>query len=209
MGWYIARSGHRPPRMTQQYALSRAIADGDPTRHHITTDHKDETGVLPQSINGDENASAGYRKICGSVNGSESISTAVAQIVAGNRDLAARTGRAGQLELKKRRRRWNRLPPRLNTADHTSEATKTPPPPKRGENNGEMMNRDAEMRVINDTAIVCRISSISLILLPSDQYSGAERAVLKRRARANMGVVSAVVAGEVRQLAQKQRPVSQ
>lgn len=109
MGWYIVRSITRP--LDEAVRFAEAIADGDLTRH-ITTDYKDETGVLLQAL------MAMKTRLLDIVqevqNGSESISTAAAQIVAGNQDLAAlRKNRPARL--KKRRRRWNRLPPRLKT----------------------------------------------------------------------------------------------
>ncbi len=107
MGWYIVRSITRP--LDDAVRFAEAIADGDLTRH-ITTDYKDETGVLLQAL------MAMKTRLLDIVqevqNGSESISTAAAQIVAGNRDWR-RVRKSRPARLKKRRRRWNRLPPRL------------------------------------------------------------------------------------------------
>ncbi|EAZ2663513.1 HAMP domain-containing protein [Salmonella enterica] len=91
MGWYIVRSITRP--LDDAVRFAEAIADGDLTRH-ITTDYKDETGVLLQAL------MAMKTRLLDIVqevqNGSESISTAAAQIVAGNQDLAARAGEHGR-----------------------------------------------------------------------------------------------------------------
>ncbi|EHU0116155.1 MCP four helix bundle domain-containing protein [Salmonella enterica subsp. enterica serovar Cerro] len=91
MGWYIVRSITRP--LDEAVRFAEAIADGDLTRH-ITTDYKDETGVLLQAL------MAMKTRLLDIVqevqNGSESISTAAAQIVAGNQDLAARAGEHGR-----------------------------------------------------------------------------------------------------------------
>ncbi len=109
MGWYIVRSITRP--LDEAVRFAEAIADGDLTRH-ITTDYKDETGVLLQAL------MAMKTRLLDIVqevqNGSESISTAAAQIVAGNR-IWPRVRKNRPARLKKRRRRWNRLPPRLKT----------------------------------------------------------------------------------------------
>ncbi|EAW8218600.1 HAMP domain-containing protein [Salmonella enterica subsp. enterica] len=87
MGWYIVRSITRP--LDDAVRFAEAIADGDLTRH-ITTDYKDETGVLLQAL------MAMKTRLLDIVqevqNGSESISTAAAQIVAGEvRQLAQKS----------------------------------------------------------------------------------------------------------------------
>ncbi len=63
---------------------------------HITTDYKDETGVLLQALMAMKTRSLDIVQEVQKRFG-ESISTAAAQIVAGNRDLGGAYGRAGQL----------------------------------------------------------------------------------------------------------------
>lgn len=119
MGWYIVRSITRP--LDEAVRFAEAIADGDLTRH-ITTDYKDETGVLLQAL------MAMKTRLLDIVqevqNGSESISTAAAQIVAGNRDLAARTEEQAS-SVEETAASMEQITATVkNTADHTSEATK-------------------------------------------------------------------------------------
>ncbi|MCQ3049356.1 methyl-accepting chemotaxis protein [Salmonella enterica] len=119
MGWYIVRSITRP--LDDAVRFAEAIADGDLTRH-ITTDYKDETGVLLQAL------MAMKTRLLDIVqevqNGSESISTAAAQIVAGNQDLAARTEEQAS-SVEETAASMEQITATVkNTADHTSEATK-------------------------------------------------------------------------------------
>ncbi|EAA7628223.1 methyl-accepting chemotaxis protein [Salmonella enterica subsp. enterica serovar Cerro] len=149
MGWYIVRSITRP--LDEAVRFAEAIADGDLTRH-ITTDYKDETGVLLQAL------MAMKTRLLDIVqevqNGSESISTAAAQIVAGNQDLAARTEEQAS-SVEETAASMEQITSTVkNTADHTSEATKlSAGAASVVKNNGEMMNQVTQkMRVINDTA---------------------------------------------------------
>lgn len=86
MGWYIVRSITVP--LSQAVEFAEAIADGDLTRS-IETQRRDETGVLLSAL---MSMKVRLHDIVREVQqGSENISTAAAQIVAGNQDLAART----------------------------------------------------------------------------------------------------------------------
>ncbi|ELP2527600.1 methyl-accepting chemotaxis protein [Salmonella enterica subsp. enterica serovar Montevideo] len=174
MGWYIVRSITRP--LDDAVRFAEAIADGDLTRH-ITTDYKDETGVLLQAL------MAMKTRLLDIVqevqNGSESISTAASmeQITATVK----------------------------NTADHTSEATKlSAGAASVVKNNGEMMNQVTQkMRVINDTAN--RMSDIINIIdsIAFQTNILALNAAVEAARAGEHGRGFAVVAGEVRQLAQK------
>ncbi|ECN4322480.1 TPA: MCP four helix bundle domain-containing protein [Salmonella enterica subsp. enterica serovar Montevideo] len=196
MGWYIVRSITRP--------LDDAVrfADGDLTRH-ITTDYKDETGVLLQAL------MAMKTRLLDIVqevqNGSESISTAAAQIVAGNQDLAARTEEQAS-SVEETAASMEQITATVkNTADHTSEATKlSAGAASVVKNNGEMMNQVTQkMRVINDTAN--RMSDIINIIdsIAFQTNILALNAAVEAARAGEHGRGFAVVAGEVRQLAQK------
>ncbi|EBB4518064.1 methyl-accepting chemotaxis protein [Salmonella enterica subsp. enterica serovar Enteritidis] len=196
MGWYIVRSITRPLRFAE------AIADGDLTRH-ITTDYKDETGVLLQAL------MAMKTRLLDIVqevqNGSESISTAAAQIVAGNQDLAARTEEQAS-SVEETAASMEQITATVkNTADHTSEATKlSAGAASVVKNNGEMMNQVTQkMRVINDTAN--RMSDIINIIdsIAFQTNILALNAAVEAARAGEHGRGFAVVAGEVRQLAQK------
>ncbi|ELE9168244.1 MCP four helix bundle domain-containing protein [Salmonella enterica] len=204
MGWYIVRSITRP--LDDAVRFAEAIADGDLTRH-ITTDYKDETGVLLQAL------MAMKTRLLDIVqevqNGSESISTAAAQIVAGNQDLAARTEEQAS-SVEETAASMEQITATVkNTADHTSEATKlSAGAASVVKNNGEMMNQVTQkMRVINDTAnrmsdIINIIDSIAFQTNILALNAAVEAAVEAARAGEH-GRGFAVVAGEVRQLAQK------
>lgn len=199
MGWYIVRSITRP--LDEAVRFAEAIADGDLTRH-ITTDYKDETGVLLQAL------MAMKTRLLDIVqevqNGSESISTAAAQIVAGNQDLAARTEEQAS-SVEETAASMEQITATVkNTADHTSEATKLRRRRQRSENNGEMMNQVTQkMRVINDTAN--RMSDIINIIdsIAFQTNILALNAAVEAARAGEHGRGFAVVAGEVRQLAQK------
>ncbi|EDI8454851.1 methyl-accepting chemotaxis protein [Salmonella enterica subsp. enterica serovar Kentucky] len=199
MGWYIVRSITRP--LDDAVRFAEAIADGDLTRH-ITTDYKDETGVLLQAL------MAMKTRLLDIVqevqNGSESISTA-AQIVAGNQDLAARTEEQAS-SVEETAASMEQITATVkNTADHTSEATKlSAGAASVVKNNGEMMNQVTQkMRVINDTAN--RMSDIINIIdsIAFQTNILALNAAVEAARAGEHGRGFAVVAGEVRQLAQK------
>ncbi|EII0663541.1 MCP four helix bundle domain-containing protein [Salmonella enterica] len=200
MGWYIVRSITRP--LDEAVRFAEAIADGDLTRH-ITTDYKDETGVLLQAL------MAMKTRLLDIVqevqNGSESISTAAAQIVAGNQDLAARTEEQAS-SVEETAASMEQITSTVkNTADHTSEATKlSAGAASVVKNNGEMMNQVTQkMRVINDTAN--RMSDIINIIdsIAFQTNILALNAAVEAARAGEHGRGFAVVAGEVRQLAQK------
>ncbi|EMA5680885.1 MCP four helix bundle domain-containing protein [Salmonella enterica] len=200
MGWYIVRSITRP--LDDAVRFAEAIADGDLTRH-ITTDYKDETGVLLQAL------MAMKTRLLDIVqevqNGSESISTAAAQIVAGNQDLAARTEEQAS-SVEETAASMEQITATVkNTADHTSEATKlSAGAASVVKNNGEMMNQVTQkMRVINDTAN--RMSDIINIIdsIAFQTNILALNAAVEAARAGEHGRGFAVVAGEVRQLAQK------
>ncbi|ELW8071510.1 MCP four helix bundle domain-containing protein [Salmonella enterica] len=200
MGWYIVRSITRP--LDEAVRFAEAIADGDLTRH-ITTDYKDETGVLLQAL------MAMKTRLLDIVqevqNGSESISTAAAQIVAGNQDLAARTEEQAS-SVEETAASMEQITATVkNTADHTSEANKlSAGAASVVKNNGEMMNQVTQkMRVINDTAN--RMSDIINIIdsIAFQTNILALNAAVEAARAGEHGRGFAVVAGEVRQLAQK------
>lgn len=200
MGWYIVRSITRP--LDEAVCFAEAIADGDLTRH-ITTDYKDETGVLLQAL------MAMKTRLLDIVqevqNGSESISTAASQIVAGNQDLAARTEEQAS-SVEETAASMEQITATVkNTADHTSEATRlSAGAASVVKNNGEMMNQVTQkMRVINDTAN--RMSDIINIIdsIAFQTNILALNAAVEAARAGEHGRGFAVVAGEVRQLAQK------
>ncbi|VDZ76647.1 Methyl-accepting chemotaxis protein II [Salmonella bongori] len=200
MGWYIVRSITQP--LDEAVRFAEAIADGDLTRH-ITTNDKDETGVLLQALMAMKTR---LLEIVQEVqNGSESISTAAAQIVAGNQDLAARTEEQAS-SVEETAASMEQITATVkNTADHTSEATKlSAGAASVVKNNGEMMNQVTQkMRVINDTAN--RMSDIINIIdsIAFQTNILALNAAVEAARAGEHGRGFAVVAGEVRQLAQK------
>ncbi|HAC6540316.1 TPA_asm: HAMP domain-containing protein [Salmonella enterica subsp. salamae serovar 48:d:z6] len=200
MGWYIVRSITRP--LDEAVCFAEAIADGDLTRH-ITTDYKDETGVLLQAL---MTMKTRLLDIVQEVqNGSESISTAASQIVAGNQDLAARTEEQAS-SVEETAASMEQITATVkNTADHTSEATRlSAGAASVVKNNGEMMNQVTQkMRVINDTAN--RMSDIINIIdsIAFQTNILALNAAVEAARAGEHGRGFAVVAGEVRQLAQK------
>ncbi|SUX58597.1 methyl-accepting chemotaxis protein II [Citrobacter amalonaticus] len=119
MGWYIVRSITRPLNEAVQFA--EAIAEGDLTRNILTT-QKDETGELLHAL---MVMKTRLLEIVQEVqNGSENISSAAAQIVAGNQDLAARTEEQAS-SVEQTAASMEQITATVkNTAEHTGEATK-------------------------------------------------------------------------------------
>lgn len=103
-GWFIVRSITRP--LNDAVNFAEAIADGDLTGN-ITSHGKDETGLLLTAL---MEMKTRLLEIVQQVQtGSENISSAAAQIVAGNQIwLPARRSRP--VPLNKRPPRWSRSP---------------------------------------------------------------------------------------------------
>lgn len=200
MGWYIVRSITRPLNEAVQFA--EAIAQGDLTRN-ISMEQKDEIGVLLQAL------MAMKTRLLEIVeemqNGSENISAAAAQIVAGNQDLAARTEEQAS-SVEQTAASMEQITATVKTtADHTHEATKLSTGAATVvKNNGEMMNQVTQkIRVINETSN--RMSEI-INLIDSIAFQTnilALNAAVEAARAGEHGRGFAVVAGEVRQLAQK------
>lgn len=106
MGWFIVRSITRP--LGEAVNFAQSIADGDLTGS-IASHGKDETGQLLSALMEMKNR---LLEIVQQVQfGSENISTAAAQIVAGNQDLA-RGRKSRPAPWNRRQRRWSRSPRR-------------------------------------------------------------------------------------------------
>ncbi len=109
MGWYIVRSITRP--LDDAVRFAEAIADGDLTRH-ITTDYKDETGVLLQALMAMKTR---LLDIVQEVQNGSRVSPRRRRKLSPVTRIWRRVRKSRPARLKKRRRRWNRLPPRLKT----------------------------------------------------------------------------------------------
>lgn len=199
-GLYIARSITRPLEEAVQFA--KAIAGGDLTRS-IATDQRDETGVLLQALMAMKTR---LLEIVQQVqNGSENISSAAAQIVAGHKDLAARTEEQVS-SVEQTAASMEQITATVkNTAEHTAEATKLSAEAATVvKNNGGMMNQVTQkMRVINETSqrMTDIINLIDAIAFQTNIL--ALNAAVEAARAGEHGRGFAVVAGEVRQLAQK------
>ncbi len=200
IGWVIVRMITRP--LDEAVTFAEAIANGDLTRT-INSHHRDETGVLLRALM--EMKERLVEIVHQVQNGSESISSAAAQIVAGNQDLAARTEEQAS-SVEETAASMEQITATVkNTADHTSEATQLSAGAATVvKNNGEMMKQVTEkMRVINDTSN--RMSDI-INLIDSIAFQTnilALNAAVEAARAGEHGRGFAVVAGEVRQLAQK------
>jgi len=168
LGLYIMRMITRP--LSEAVVFAEAIADGDLTRA-IDSPHRDETGILLRALMEMKNRLVDI--VHEVQHGSESISSAAAQIVAGNQDLAARTEEQAS-SVEQTAASMEQITATVkNTADHTSEATQLSAGAATVvKNNGEMMKQVTEkMRVINETSnrmsdIINLIDSTRLLSRP-------------------------------------------
>ncbi|POT98931.1 methyl-accepting chemotaxis protein [Escherichia sp. ESNIH1] len=200
MGTVIVRAITRP--LGQAVDLAEAIAAGDLT-HSIEVKHQDETGVLLSALMAMKSR---LLEIVQEVQyGSENISSAAAQIVAGNQDLAARTEEQAS-SVEQTAASMEQITATVkNTASHTTEATQLSADAATVvKTNGAMMKQVTEkMRVINDTS--SRMSDI-INLIDAIAFQTnilALNAAVEAARAGEHGRGFAVVAGEVRQLAQK------
>ncbi|MFK3913383.1 methyl-accepting chemotaxis protein [Enterobacter cancerogenus] len=200
IGWFIVRSITRP--LGEAVSFAEAIADGDLTGS-IASHGKDETGLLLSALMEMKNR---LLEIVQQVQtGSENISSAAAQIVAGNQDLAARTEEQAS-SVEQTAASMEQITATVkNTASHTGEATNLSADAAAVvKNNGEMMKQvTSKMRLINETSN--RMSDI-IDLIDAIAFQTnilALNAAVEAARAGEHGRGFAVVAGEVRQLAQK------
>ena len=196
IGWFIVRAITRP--LGEAVHFAKAISEGDLTGS-ITPHGKDETGLLLHAL---MEMKTRLLDIVQQVQtGSENISSAAAQIVAGNQDLAARTEEQAS-SVEQTAASMEQITATVkNTASHTGEATNLSADAATVvKNNGEMMKQvTSKMRLINETSN--RMSDIIDLI---DAIAFQTNILALNAARAGEhGRGFAVVAGEVRQLAQK------
>ena len=149
IGWFIVRAITRP--LGEAVNFAKAISEGDLTGS-ITPHGKDETGLLLHAL---MEMKTRLLDIVQQVQtGSENISSAAAQIVAGNQDLAARTEEQAS-SVEQTAASMEQITATVkNTASHTGEATNLSADAATVvKNNGEMMKQvTSKMRLINETS---------------------------------------------------------
>jgi methyl-accepting chemotaxis protein-2 (aspartate sensor receptor) len=199
IGWFIVRAITRP--LGEAVNFAKAISEGDLTGS--ITHGKDETGLLLHAL---MEMKTRLLDIVQQVQtGSENISSAAAQIVAGNQDLAARTEEQAS-SVEQTAASMEQITATVkNTASHTGEATNLSADAATVvKNNGEMMKQvTSKMRLINETSN--RMSDI-IDLIDAIAFQTnilALNAAVEAARAGEHGRGFAVVAGEVRQLAQK------
>lgn len=200
IGWFIVRAITRP--LGEAVHFAKAISEGDLTGS-ITPHGKDETGLLLHAL---MEMKTRLLDIVQQVQtGSENISSAAAQIVAGNQDLAARTEEQAS-SVEQTAASMEQITATVkNTASHTGEATNLSADAATVvKNNGEMMKQvTSKMRLINETSN--RMSDI-IDLIDAIAFQTnilALNAAVEAARAGEQGRGFAVVAGEVRTLAQR------
>ena len=200
IGWFIVRAITRP--LGEAVNFAKAISEGDLTGS-ITPHGKDETGLLLHAL---MEMKTRLLDIVQQVQtGSENISSAAAQIVAGNQDLAARTEEQAS-SVEQTAASMEQITATVkNTASHTGEATNLSADAATVvKNNGEMMKQvTSKMRLINETSN--RMSDI-IDLIDAIAFQTnilALNAAVEAARAGEQGRGFAVVAGEVRTLAQR------
>ena len=200
IGWFIVRAITRP--LGEAVHFAKAISEGDLTGS-IKPHGKDETGLLLHAL---MEMKTRLLDIVQQVQtGSENISSAAAQIVAGNQDLAARTEEQAS-SVEQTAASMEQITATVkNTASHTGEATNLSADAATVvKNNGEMMKQvTSKMRLINETSN--RMSDI-IDLIDAIAFQTnilALNAAVEAARAGTQGRGFAVVASEVRTLAQK------
>ncbi|WP_033569148.1 methyl-accepting chemotaxis protein [Dickeya undicola] len=196
----ITRSVTQP--IQQALVMADRVSQGDLTLQ-ISTSRKDEAGLLLQAL---DNMNASLRQIVGQVrDGAQAISTAAAQIAAGNQDLSSRTEEQAS-SLEQTAASMEELVSTIkNTADNTHQATTIAnQASSAAHRSGEVMLsviskmrgiREASMRMAEIIGVIDGIAFQTNIL--------ALNAAVEAARAGEQGRGFAVVAGEVRSLAQR------